>query len=200
MAYSSKIKIIYLGFVIATTQYSCTEDYSNRETIYINQETKDFIYFKPGTWWLYKNLKTNINDTWKISNRINKIIPPGKTNPYNIENIILSVNTAVYDTFNFDVENNEIIFITKKFNGLNQICYYNNNNINKYGACDNNYIRLLSSDSLDGKCIRLEFDIYPFPCTNFFPKYFVWERHKGLVKMSYPNGDTLVLIEENIIQ
>lgn len=144
MTYFSKIKIICFGFAIATTQYSCTEDYSNRETIYINQETKDFINFKPGTWWLYKNLRNNNTDTWKISNSINRIIRAGKTNPNNMENIILNVNTVRNDTFNFDFENTEIKLITNKFNGLDQICYYNNNNINKYGACDNNYFGYLA--------------------------------------------------------
>lgn len=188
---------IILTFVLL--QYSCTEDYSNRETVYIDQDTKDFTVFKPGTWWLYKNLKNNVNDTWKMFFTENYIILPGKTVPNNVERIVLKVSTISRDTFKILITVNNADFATSKFNGSNQICYFNSH-LNISSSCDNNYIRLISSDTLNGKSIRKEFDYSPTPCTNIFPNYFVWERHKGLTKMAYPNGDTLVLIDQNIIQ
>lgn len=192
---------LYLIF-IAIIFNSCENDDIETgyiETGYIEAETKEFTVFKQGTLWMYKNLNSNYNDTWKVYRFENWIEPAGDDINFRSENTEIHISTSQFDTFRFNVIGNYVTMMTPKYNLIVQVCYFNYKT-NFLGACDNNKIRLIDSDSIDGKCMNKVMDIHPYPCTNIFPKHFTWKRHIGLERMVYPNGDTLVLIEHKIIQ
>ncbi len=198
--FSNKLSLIfpYILFISFLGLFvKCSKDEHNTE--FINQETKDFIVFKPGSWWVYRKNITNEIDTWKLISRSENIIPADETNNYNTEKITMTIYTNLNDSFQYSIENFGADFKTGKYFGLFQAAYFENGK-DKIGSCDNNYIRIIKRDSLNGQCIRREFDLYPVPCTTHFPVYTKWERNLGLTKMAYFNGDTFTLIEQNILQ
>lgn len=62
------IVIILLGPLVYFIS-SCKEDFEckNENTVPIPQFMKDFFYYKQGTWWVYKNIKTNTYDSMWLS-------------------------------------------------------------------------------------------------------------------------------------
>jgi hypothetical protein len=176
---------------------TCKKD--KPETRYVDQETKDFAVFKPGSWWLYQNKKTNERDTWKLVSKKESIAMADETTPYNFEQISLIIQTKLNDSFEYLIEERSVMFITNKYFGLFQPAYFENGS-NQIGSCDNNYIKVIRRDSFKNQCINREFGLYPGPCTTKFPIYTKWERNKGLTKLAYYNGDTLTLVGQKIEQ
>ncbi len=192
--FSSICYMIFLFFFI-----SCKEDKSETETKYVDQETKDFVAFKPGSWWVYQNSQTNEIDTWKLISRNESIANADEANIFNTEKIHLTIYTILNDTFQYTMENFGANFRTSKYFGLVQPAYFENGT-DKIGSCDNNYIKIIKRDSFNGQCIRREFGLYPEPCTTKFPIYTKWERFKGLIKFAYKNGDTFNIINHKVEQ
>lgn len=66
-------KLLLLIICLLTLVFFCCKD-KERQTIYIDQETKDYCDFKTGSWWIYKEEKSGIVDTISVYNYENKIV------------------------------------------------------------------------------------------------------------------------------
>jgi len=183
--------------ILIISQFGCKDKYQ-APTSWVGQETIDFTLFKKNSWWLYKNVNNNFQDTWKIIEVNEKmLLASPKSQPANIQTYELKIATSYNDTFFYRIQNGSLYFYTKKNSGEVQEAYFDNG-LKSLSVCDNNKLINVKSDSMSGIVVRKEFEMLPFPCTNIFPRQFVWERKIGLTKFSYQNGDTLILIDYNL--
>lgn len=191
----------YHIFLITLLLSNCKEDFSNRTTDYVDQETKDFVLYQPGTWWEYLNTSTNEIDTWKVIAIQYDITRANEFNPNNVEEYLVRIKSTKFNDFDFYISMSAMILVSKKTLGLSQDAFFNPAlGVKKNQTCDNNYLDLKSSDTLNSKFIKCSFEVNPSPCTDFFPKYYEWKRHIGLEKMICLNGDTLILSSSFIKQ
>jgi hypothetical protein len=193
-------KTLLFSFITLFFTQSCDKK-TEPPTAYIAQETKDFCVFQKGTWWEYENTRTNLLDTWKVVEVLNRFEVIENTKgkvTYWAEDIKLNLTSIYRDTFSFSMGGG-VYFSTNKHLGLNQLSYYENG-LDSMSICDNLKIKTITRDSIDGKCVLRAFKYITYPCTPFFPYYTKWERHKGITEMAYYNGDTLRLKSSNIIQ
>lgn len=191
--------LIVSCFVLVVLLSTCKHVNSYPIT-YVQQETKDFTFFQPGTWWEYKNLKTNELDTWRVLEVSEVIAGDEETSNGKYQTLSIQLNSYYYNSFKMTINDNFCSISTVKNNtALVQHCFFKSIS-NELDACDNNYIKLINTDSLNNVLTGMEFEVYPSPCTNIFPKHFWWKRHIGLEKMISPSGDTLTLVSYNIKQ
>jgi hypothetical protein len=195
-------KTLLFSFITLLFTQSCDKKTEPR-TAFIAQETKDFCVFQKGTWWEYENTRTNLLDTWKVVEVLNRFAQQtdGSKNEkvvYLFEDIRIKITSIYRDTFSFDVGGG-VRFRTNKYFGLHQLSYYENG-LDSMSICDNLKIKTITRDSIDGKCILRAFKYITYPCTTFFPYHTKWERHKGITEMAYYNGDTFRLKSSNILQ
>ena len=66
------LKYLYVLTIVIpliTTLESChKEDASPKDLgFFALGEAKDYVYFKPGTWWVYRNTRTKLNDTIRVT-------------------------------------------------------------------------------------------------------------------------------------
>ncbi|MDP2176788.1 MAG: hypothetical protein Q8K70_12865 [Bacteroidota bacterium] len=193
-------KSILFSFITLLFTQSCDKK-TEPHTAYIAKETKDFCVFQKGTWWEYENTRTNLLDTWKVVEVLNRFEVIENTKgkvTYWAEDIKLNLTSIYRDTFSVFVGGG-VDFSTNKYFGLHQLSYFENG-LDSMSVCDNLKIKTITRDSMDGKCVLRAFKYITYPCTTFFPYYTKWERHKGITEMAYYNGDTLRLKSSYIIQ
>lgn len=192
-------KYVIFGIAIIFLIEGCKEK-NETSTAWVGKETIDFTLFKQNSWWLYHSTKNNIQDTWRIIGVNEKTLySTPETQPYNVQYFELLIATKYYDTFIYHIENNFVYFFSKINSGQVQDAYFDNG-LDFLSVCDNNKLFYFNSDSTNAVVVRKEFEMETYPCTNIFPKYFLWERNKGLTKMVYYNGDTLELLKHNLKQ
>lgn len=88
-------------------------------------ETKEWTVFQPGTWWLYKNLRTNSTDTWKVVSYKESVRIAGKTSPDSYKTLQIYIETRLRDTFYYLVTPGSSTLKTSKYFGLFQMCFFN---------------------------------------------------------------------------
>lgn len=192
----SKKNFLFVSILILLG-LSCKK--SSSRTIEIEKETRDWVVFQPGTWWVYKNINNNFIDTWKVVGMSEGLVLADEFSISNYKYINVNIQSKYKDTFYLYIENEYCYLSTNKYFGLDQMCFHNGINP-EISSCDNNKLRLIKSDTTNGVCTSKVFDTYPYSCTSFFPAFFEWQRNVGLRKMVYNIGDTLELINQKIIQ
>ncbi len=192
-------KLLTPIFILFLYGSSCKKD--KEPTIgYIAQETKDFCVFKTGTWWEYQNVNTMQIDTWKVvKTEINITELPEKLGNVSFEQADITIYTQYFDTFDYRVYGHSMDFSSSKYFGINQGSYFDYGGSFK-NICDNNNLKLISDDSLNGIYIKRSFKLTPSYCTDKFPNQSSWQRNIGITEMKYPNGDTLILKSYHIKQ
>lgn len=193
---SNSTSLIFALFTLTFFQFCKHPETKIHE---IDKETKEWVVFQPGTWWLYKNLRTLESDTWKVVSHTESVILADEVNASNFKVLKIHIQTRFRDTFYIYVNSGSATFVTSKHFGLSQLCFFNSSSLS-LGACDNNKLNLTHSDTTDNVCTSKVFDMSPLPCTSYFPSYYFWERKIGIKQMIYFNGDTLKLVDQNIIQ
>ena len=192
-----RLYFLFLLSLIFSLFQGC-KDKSHPPTIYITPETKDFCSFKPGTWWVYRNTQSNALDTWKVYKYEESVALGGRHRAENYEFNNLYISTNLHDTFELYIENGSLDFFTRDFFGILQPAYFENGT-DKGGGCDNNYIKLMRRDTIGG-IVHKEFQLFPSPCTNYFPNHTRWKRYTGLIEFSHLKGVTFKIVSSKIIQ
>lgn len=192
----SKINVIIL-FAIILGSYSCRK--KEVDVWRVSQDIKDFTVFKPGTWWLYKNLKTNLEDTWKVL-ELNQGISGIREEPSKFEFIETKISSYTLGKFDLVIKPYGAELSGQSLFDYVDVCFFENSSKVGNNICNDHTVRLIHTDSLAGICVTKEFDLYPNTCSGKYPKFYKWKRNIGLVEMAFENSDTLVLQAYNILQ
>jgi hypothetical protein len=58
-----KYKIIFLSFITLLFIAADCSDYGDKEAVYLPQDFLDYVYFPPGSYWIYQDSVTNETDS-----------------------------------------------------------------------------------------------------------------------------------------
>lgn len=188
-------------------------------------EIKDYLYFKPGTWWVYKNSKTGEQDSISVvSSYLDTSYQESKKRKYSYEYFyskLYSHLTGNIITYYLSVPITPLLTDWKykywvdkevKFNGgTTKICFsfFYPFDSSFVGPMPENtkFIQLLDSTTIDGKAYKnnVEFktdDDHTFSKDLFYsPTRIIYSKHFGLIfYQNTDNNETWKLVNSNIIQ
>ena len=205
------ILICFLPFVLF-----CCKD-KERQTIYIDQETKDYCDFKTGSWWVYKEEKTGMVDTVSVYNYENKIVSIEELSPVDFEQ---TRAFTIWSSYGHDLTKASPLIKIAADNGINMnatveeqypyaisypsIIYYTLDTIGSkreiYAGDEIKYENYNDSIELEGK---IYYQVKEFSTSAFSSKKhksIFWAKHIGRIRFETFNGEIWNLINHYVIK
>ena len=229
-----KLTLIILLLNVLAALYSCgpepIEPMKKTELGFLPLgEVKDYVFFKPGTWWVYKNTRTGEYDSiivtyslldtieqnssrWHFTNEVFDVESKSLTNGYQYSMYMRSLGAEVID---FKWACHPIIERNNPYEGESRAFYYPFNLYEKFSGNEPNCLTVKDTMTINSKVYKdvavffIKRDVIePLPLEGNAAKYY-WARNYGLIRKdmydSQYQGDTSILyhswqlINSNII-
>ncbi|MCB0737086.1 MAG: hypothetical protein KDC92_06205 [Bacteroidetes bacterium] len=189
---------------------SCDREPSE-PTWYLEQETKDYCFFKKGSWWVYEEATSGAIDSVFCYKDEIYIAEPDKITAAFVEYLAVQINSSFYNkNLSFhsqsclltDGKQADLIFFREVNTALSTVLYYEVPNIDGE-PCQLSSPRTIHLHDYDN---YLGYDkVRAFETQNplnlsFMPIQTIWARDIGIIKRIMPDGKEWILKKYFVIQ